>query len=1036
MDVAINTGSLNIIWTETSTAPDIIRYKFIDLPNPPNAPTSLGGSSYVNGSAVSVNQPTLQFTLTDPNLTDTLQYRVQIDDSADFGTPVVDYTSALSAQGAMSFTVGQAAGGGTYTVGSASQTLAEGSYYWRVMSTDSASLTSSYVTANSGAVAFIVDTLVPSTNATSIVMLRSTGDIAVPSEGWTKGPSPYFSWTAGEDNSGGSGLLGYCLYLGTSVSGDPASSKGFLGTSPVSTTGTTCQFIAGTSNLIDFATASYKGSTWLTASTNPYYLNIKAVDNAGNITAASTQFKFYYDNDLPTNVAFIVAAPGSFSNVVDMSFLWPSGSSDATSGLLGWQYQLNSSTGTWQGSTHSDALNLDYIASPASDYIFDSTRDGPYVVVGSNTIYFRAIDRAGNISPESEMRTGNINYAGDAPAFKKTDVVTITPTLPGATTNSFNVSWPAATAAPGRLVGAYYYMINTLPPATYATLSQNSANYFNVGTIRTLSTKALPNVNKGSNTIYVVAVDNSEPPNYSPSNYISANFSLNSSDPDNVVGLTVSDGSNKGNQQWFVALTWTAPSYQGAGNLSYIIKRSADGVAYEQVGLVSGLSTVDKTPESALYYYKVYTKDGAGALSSGTNAVSITPTGKWLSAPTLESAPVVSSITTMTAKIGWSTNRTSDSKVKYGLSSGSYYTTQPSNSTQVATHSISLTNLAPGTKYYYAVMWTDEDGNTGTSTEYTFTTSPAPYVSSLKISNISINSAYVTFTINNAAKATLEYGKTTDYGGIQTISTSSTESTYTIGLSDLTEGTKYHLRVVSSDDAGNKYNSDDYTFETLPTPKIDTVRIQQVSGMPSATLRILWSTNTPVTSIVTYYPENSPERAKDQVNLALVKSHQMIITDLLDSASYKIAIKGKDSVGNSASSDTRTITTMPDLRAPELNNVLVESTVVGLGSEAKAQIIVSWDTDEPGTSQVEYAQGTGTAYGQSTQEDTNLTTNHVVTVTGLTPSKIYHLRALSNDKVGNIGQSLDTVVITPKYTQDALTIVIDNLSKTFGFLRK
>jgi hypothetical protein len=333
-------------------------------------------------------------------------------------------------------------------------------------------------------------------------------------------------------------------------------------------------------------------------------------------------------------------------------------------------------------------------------------------------------------------------------------------------------------------------------------------------------------------------------------------------------------------------------------------------------------------------------------------------------------------------------------------------------------------------------MWTDEDGNTGTSTEYTFTTSPAPYVSSLKISNISINSAYVTFTINNAAKATLEYGKTTDYGGIQTISTSSTESTYTIGLSDLTEGTKYHLRVVSSDDAGNKYNSDDYTFETLPTPKIDTVRIQQVSGMPSATLRILWSTNTPVTSIVTYYPENSPERAKDQVNLALVKSHQMIITDLLDSASYKIAIKGKDSVGNSASSDTRTITTMPDLRAPELNNVLVESTVVGLGSEAKAQIIVSWDTDEPGTSQVEYAQGTGTAYGQSTQEDTNLTTNHVVTVTGLTPSKIYHLRALSNDKVGNIGQSLDTVVITPKYTQDALTIVIDNLSKTFGFLRK
>jgi len=85
---------------------------------------------------------------------------------------------------------------------------------------------------------------------------------------------------------------------------------------------------------------------------------------------------------------------------------------------------------------------------------------------------------------------------------------------------------------------------------------------------------------------------------------------------------------------------------------------------------------------------------------------------------------------------------------------------------------------------------------------------------------------------------------------------------------------------------------------------------------------------------------------------------------------------------------------------------------------------------------VEYNIGTGTTYSQATTEDASLTTNHTVTITGLRPGQIYHLRAVSKDKAGNIGYSYDTVIVTPKATKDALTIVIENLSKTFGFLKK
>lgn len=108
------------------------------------------------------------------------------------------------------------------------------------------------------------------------------------------------------------------------------------------------------------------------------------------------------------------------------------------------------------------------------------------------------------------------------------------------------------------------------------------------------------------------------------------------------------------------------------------------------------------------------------------------------------------------------------------------------------------------------------------------TTLPAPYVSSVKFTNVNINSLYVNFTIKNSSKATLQYGKTLSYGGSESISTSTSESTYTIALSGLTEGTAYHLRIAAEDE-GNIYYSDDYNFQTLPTPKVTLLKVQQVA---------------------------------------------------------------------------------------------------------------------------------------------------------------------------------------------------------------
>lgn len=886
------------------------------------------------------------------------------------------------------------------------------------------------------------DTTPPDTNASAIAMTRSNGGTSVSSNGWTNNDSPYFSWTAGADNAGGSGVKGYCLYLGTDTNGDPATAKGLLGTSPVSTAGTTCQFIVSSTS-IDFATSSYKGSTWLSTSSNPYYLNIKVIDNSGNVyTGSSAQFQFRFDNTAPTNTSYISCASGSFSNVADMNFSWPTSgsvaSSDSDAGLLGWQYQINSTSGTWLGTTAESTLGVgNYIPTSESSRTLTEAQDGSSIVSGNNIVYFRTVDAAGNVSSDSTIRTCNLSYGGAAPAFGGTDTVTVTPTT--STSNSYALSWPAATPASGQSITHYYYMVNTTPPSTLSTLQGNASTYIDNGTSTSVFARALPNVNKGTNTVYVVAIDDASTPNYSPSNYITGTFTLNSTDPDNVGNLTASDSSIKSESRWMVTLSWTEPSYQGAGNLTYLIYRSTDGTTFSQVGSTSGLSYVDNAPSSRLYYYKVYTKDGANATSSGTNAVSITPTGKWTTAPSLESGPTVSNITTKKATITWSTSRTSDSKVQYGTTSGSYGEVEPGNSSQVTSHSIQLTGLNPGTTYYYKAKWTDEDGNTGTSDEKSFTTSSAPTVKDVSAKNIGLTSAIIQFTSKDASKVKIYYGKTTSFGGVKETSTSTSETTYTSELTGLDDGTKYYYKINTFDSENDEYEGTILDFTTLPRPKISNVRIQQVKGTAQPTILVTWTTNTEVSSIVTYYPQANPSEARDEVNVALTKGeHRIIVRGLAPQTDYILVVKGRDKIGNEAISDTQRFTTATDTRPPQITDLHVEGAAIPptttTAQESTAQLIVSWNTDEPGTSQVEFGEGTGTTYSSKTQEDSNLTYNHLVIISGLTPSKVYHLRAISKDKAGNVGNSIDTVTITPKATENALNLVITNLQEAFGFI--
>lgn len=80
------------------------------------------------------------------------------------------------------------------------------------------------------------------------------------------------------------------------------------------------------------------------------------------------------------------------------------------------------------------------------------------------------------------------------------------------------------------------------------------------------------------------------------------------------------------------------------------------------------------------------------------------------------------------------------------------------------------------------------------------------------------------------------------------------------------------------------------------------------------------------------------------------------------------------------------------------------------GSVTSTSAVISWTTNMPGDSQVEYGP-TGT-YGQSTALDSSLVTNHSFTLNGLNAGTLYHFRVKSHDSSGAMAASGDQTFTT------------------------
>lgn len=583
------------------------------------------------------------------------------------------------------------------------------------------------------------------------------------------------------------------------------------------------------------------------------------------------------------------------------------------------------------------------------------------------------------------------------------------------TTNSFTFTWQKANDE-GVTVAGYRYSINSTPTESNVTAITDAQ----VGPIAAAT-------RQGTNTFYVVAIDDGGNINYN--NYGSIDFEAHTVPPTEPQNVTITDSSNRDQKRYSITLTWDPPVTNG-NNVLYTINRSEDdGATYSVISTTRSTGYLDTgLNNTKKYTYRITASDSAGAVSAQTAAVAKIPEGRYTSPPAITKAPTATP-DSFSAVITWSTERPASSFVDFGATADNL-TEEQGTADMVSDHSVKITGLNATTLYYFSIKSIDVDQNVAHSDIASFTTLEAPRVMNVKISDIRLKDAIITWEVNKEATAIVNYGTTTNYGLTYTADSTNYSLKHTIKFENLNDGTTYHVRLGGFDRNGNPITSDDYQFTTLTFPKITDITTKNKS---QGQTEIMWKTNVPTTSSVEYYGDSIAP--KTQGNTTLVTDHDILLFGLNDDAQYKFKIHGSDQFGYEAVSTEQTFKTLQDTTPPEIFGIKSESNSVGSGETSKVQIVVSWKTNEASTSKVEYGVGiSGDTFSSATDENQELVLDHLVVISDLAQAKTYHFRVVSRDKAGNQTRSSSNTVLTSQKQQSFLQLIVANLQNTFSWL--
>ncbi|NTW26984.1 MAG: hypothetical protein HGA36_01535 [Candidatus Moranbacteria bacterium] len=400
-------------------------------------------------------------------------------------------------------------------------------------------------------------------------------------------------------------------------------------------------------------------------------------------------------------------------------------------------------------------------------------------------------------------------------------------------------------------------------------------------------------------------------------------------------------------------------------------------------------------------------------------------------------APVISSIsldkvTGESATITWNTDEAANSLILYEVE-GSDFTIVAGDAIVISdikeyatTHSVAINNLIPATKYTFISMSTDTGGNIAQSSQSSFTTKQPSGLSSVKVVSKALGQATVTWTTGQAVSSLVEYGLTTGYGDKKESNTKVKE--HEITITDLKAGEEYHLRVKGTSDAGELFASSDITFQPKAPPKISDFKIDEITEH-GATVK--FNTNVPTDSLITYTDADKEENSGFQGKPEVATKHEMQLKNMESGRTYGIKLKVRDEEGNETEETFQNFTTTKDEKPPVIDRVKTDA---ALTQTDKVQAIISWTTDEMSTGEVIYKEGK-TGDEKKFEVNSSPSFSHIGVITSFKAGVVYYFKVKSIDQAGNVANSTDYAVLTPKKRQNIIQVIIGNFTDIFGWAK-
>lgn len=418
------------------------------------------------------------------------------------------------------------------------------------------------------------------------------------------------------------------------------------------------------------------------------------------------------------------------------------------------------------------------------------------------------------------------------------------------------------------------------------------------------------------------------------------------------------------------------------------------------------------------YSYRLKAKDIHANSSTYSDIKSLKPAGVDTVPPEITGTGPTPEAKDTTATISWTTDKPSDSYVEYGTTTN--YGQLQGADNLVVNHSVTLVGLNPTTTYQFRVKCRDAANNRVVSPNASFTTTlPAEASAGVNITGATAQKpgadpeeVTIIWTTDRYSTGQVFYGTTEAVLDMHTDEDNSLNKTHYVAITHLNPNTKYYYKAYSKDTYGNEVWGELKYFVTaqsgLSSPTI--VKVQATDTTMSSTI-ISWQTTTVATSVVEIGDTAGIyEKHVEDESTGATTQHVIRLSDLQSGKEYHYRVLGKGTDERWVASDDYVVATVP---VPVISDLNIKE----IKPDGAA---ISWKTNSPTDSYVDY----GTDKLDSSQGKSELTADHLVTLSGLKAATNYKIVAKSRDAYGNIASSSESNFTT---TADVTAPKIDKL---------